>query len=131
MHKNFWQLLELLHEKNFPFTILGNPFHLTEKICEKLKSLGCKKYQMSLDGLKDTHDFFRKPGSFDETLKKIPVIKNAKIRAAIMTTVSAKNISEIPALIDKIAGVADIFAFVVRLLKKNLQELRRLSTEIF
>ena len=28
-----------------------------------------------------------------------------------MTTVSAKNISEIPALIDKIAGVADIFAF--------------------
>ena len=111
LHKNFWQLLELLHEKNFPFTIMGNPFHLTEKICKKLKSLGCKKYQMSLDGLKDTHDFFRKPGSFDETLKKIPVIKNAKIRAAIMTTVSAKNISEIPALIDKIAGVADIFAF--------------------
>ena len=111
LHKNFWQLLELLHEKNFPFTIMGNPFHIDEKICEKLKSLGCKKYQMSLDGLKDTHDFFRKPGSFDETFKKIFVIKNSGIRVAIMSTISAKNISEIPALIDKIAGVADIFAF--------------------
>ena len=111
LHKNFWQLLELLHEKNFPFTIMGNPFHIDEKICKKLKSLGCKKYQMSLDGLKDTHDFFRKPGSFDETFKKIFVIKNSGIRVAIMSTISAKNISEIPALIDKIAGVADIFAF--------------------
>ena len=57
---------------------------------------------MSLDGLKDTHDFFRKPGSFDETLKKIFVIKNASIRTAIISTISAKNILEIPALIDKI-----------------------------
>jgi len=32
LHKNFWNLLELLHEKNFPFTIMGNPFHLDEKI---------------------------------------------------------------------------------------------------
>ena len=67
---------------------------------------------MSLDVLKATHDFFRKPGSFDATLKKIPTIKNAGIRSVIMTTVSDKNISEIPTLIDVVAenGV-DVYAF--------------------
>ena len=111
LHENFWQLLELFKADDFPFTILGNPFHLDDKTCAKLKFYGCKKYQMSLDGLKSTHDFFRKPGSFDCTLEKIPVIKNAGIRAVIMSTVSAQNISEIPALIDVVAGVADVFAF--------------------
>ncbi len=111
LHKNFWQLLELFRKNNFPFTIMGNPFHLDENVCKKLKSFGCKKYQMSIDGMKATHDFFRKPGSFDCTLEKIPVIKSAGIRSAIMTTVSKKNISEVPQIIDAVAGLADIFAF--------------------
>jgi len=49
----------------------------------------CRKYQLSLDGLRETHDRFRKPGSF-----------------------SAANIDEIPQLIDVIVEhKADIFAF--------------------
>lgn len=35
-----------------------------------LKARGCEKYQMSLDGMRETHDWFRKPGSFDLTLEK-------------------------------------------------------------
>ncbi|MBR1495369.1 MAG: hypothetical protein IJ601_10035 [Acidaminococcaceae bacterium] len=45
------------------FTVFGNPFHLDGAVCARLRELGCVRYQMSLDGLRETHDWFRKPGS--------------------------------------------------------------------
>jgi radical SAM/SPASM domain protein of ACGX system len=112
LHPNFWQLLELLKEKEIPFTILGNPFHLTDEVCRRLKEHGCQKYQLSLDGMRQTHDWFRKPGSFDCTLEKIACLNRAGIRSVIMTTVSGTNISEIPQIIDTVvAHDVNVFAF--------------------
>lgn len=102
----------MLRERSIPFTILGNPFHLTDEVCGRLKEYGCDKYQLSIDGLRDTHDAIRKPGSFDTTVEKIAVIRRAGIRCAIMTTVSGTNIREIPDIIDLVvAQKVDIFAF--------------------
>lgn len=112
LHTRFWNILNLLKERNIPFTILGNPFHLTDEVCSRLKDCGCDKYQLSVDGLRDTHDAIRKPGSFDTTIEKISVIRRAGIRCAIMTTVSGTNIHEIPEIIDLVvANKVDIFAF--------------------
>ncbi len=111
LHPNFWELLKLLKSHEIPFTILGNPFHLNDEVCQKLKSLGCEKYQLSLDGMRETHDWFRKPGSFDTTLEKLDCIKRTGIRAVVMTTVSGTNIDEIPDIIDTVANRADVFAF--------------------
>ena len=77
-----------------------------------MKSLGCRKYQLSLDGLRETHDRFRKPGSFDATLHAIEIVRKSGMHCAIMSTISAANIDEIPQLIDVIVEhQADIFAF--------------------
>lgn len=112
LHPDFWRLLSLLHEKKIPFTILGNPYHLTDQVCRALKAFGCEKYQLSLDGLRETHDWFRMPGSYDCTLEKIAVINRAGIRSVIMTTVSAKNRAEVPGIIDAaVCAGANIFAF--------------------
>ena len=118
LHPNFWPLLELCHEHKIPFTLMGNPFHLTFENLQKMRTLGCDKYQMSIDGMEKTHDWFRKPGSFKTTLQKIRQINEAKdadgkpITSVIMTTVSGTNIQEIPAVIDAVveAGVA-VYAF--------------------
>ena len=62
--------------------------------------------------MKETHDWFRKSGSFDCTLEKINCIKKAGIRSVIMTTVSGTNIKEIPDIIDTVVvAKADVFAF--------------------
>ena len=112
LHPDFWRLLEQLHKENIPFTIMGNPFHLNDKVCQRLHDLGCKKYQMSLDGTRETHDWFRKPGSFDCTLEKISCINQSGMHSVIMSTVSGRNISEIPELIDICAEHdVDVFAF--------------------
>jgi radical SAM/SPASM domain protein of ACGX system len=108
LHPDFWKLLGLLHENEIPFTILGNPFHLDDGVCRMLKECGCQKYQMSIDGLRETHDWFRKPGSFDITLEKIGCL----IRSVIMTTVSKTNRLEVPGIIDAVVEAgANVFAF--------------------
>jgi radical SAM/SPASM domain protein of ACGX system len=112
LHPDFWKLLGLMKENEIPFTILGNPFHLDDEVCRRLKEHGCQKYQMSIDGLKETHDWFRKPGSFDCTLEKIGVLNRAGIRSVIMTTVSKTNRMEVPGIIDAVVEAgANVFAF--------------------
>lgn len=112
LHPDFWKLLKLLKSRGIPFTIMGNPFHLTDAVCHRLKAYGCEKYQLSLDGLKPLHDWFRKKGSYDSTLEKIPVLKKAGIRTVIMTTVSKTNLPDIPSIIDRVVEAgADVFAF--------------------
>ena len=112
LHPDFWRLLSLLKERGIPFTILGNPFHLDDEVCRRLKEAGCEKYQLSIDGMRETHDWFRKPGSFDTTLEKIAVINRAGMRSVVMTTVSGANIKEVPSIIDTVveAGV-NVYAF--------------------
>lgn len=112
LHPDFWKLLGLIKEHDIPFTILGNPFHLNDEVCRRLKEYGCQKYQLSLDGMRETHDWFRKPGSFDITLEKLACLRKAGIRSVIMTTVSGTNMDEIPDIIDTVvAHRADVFAF--------------------
>lgn len=112
LHPQFWTLTRMLRERNIPFAILGNPFHLNAEVCQRLKDAGCLKYQLSLDGLEKTHDFIRMPGSFQATLNAIPVLRQAGIKVAIMATVSKWNYKEIPGLVDVVVDhKADIFAF--------------------
>ncbi len=112
LHRNFWEILAMLKSRDIPFTILGNPFHVTDKVCMRLKEMGCQKYQLSIDGMKQTHDSIRKPGSFDATLKAIEVLKRNGVRVAVMTTVSGSNMAEISDVVDLVVenGV-DVFAF--------------------
>lgn len=112
LHPDFWKLMEIIKEKKIPFSLMGNPFHLTDEVCKKLKAYGCEKYQMSIDGMRETHDYFRKPGSFDCTIKKIKCIRDAGIKCAIMSTVSGTNINEMEDVVDLVvANHVGIFAF--------------------
>lgn len=112
LHSRFWDLTALFKANSISYSILGNPFHLTEEVCRRLKESGCERYQLSIDGLRETHDAIRKRGSFDITLEKIKVLRDAGIRCAIMTTVSGTNAHEMAGIIDAVVEhKADIFAF--------------------
>lgn len=99
LYPNIWQLLEVVHKKGIHFSILGNPFHLDSLVVAHLEELGCRSYQMSLDGLRETHDSIRMPGSFDATVQAIQYFKGRKMAVNIMATVSECNKSELPKLV--------------------------------
>lgn len=112
LHPDFWRLLAIFKEHNVPFTIMGNPYHLNDHVCREMKYCGCEKYQLSIDGLHETHDWFRKPGSFDCTIEKIGCINRSGMRSVIMTTVSKTNYMEVPGIIDAVVTAgANVFAF--------------------
>lgn len=104
LHPDFWGIACLLHERDVPFTILGNPFHLNSEVITMLKKMGCDGYQVSLDGLKNTHDSMRMEGSFDSTLKAIDLLNEYELPSVVMTTVSRVNWEEIPELTRIIVG---------------------------
>lgn len=112
LHPSFPELTDRLRSEKISFSVLGNPFHLTADICRGLRKDGCEKYQMSLDGLEETHDAIRRPGSWRETVDRLPLLKEAGIRTVIMATVSQDNIGEILPLMDRLKTEAvDLFAF--------------------
>lgn len=112
LHSRFWDLLGLFRSHGLPFSILGNPFHLNDDTCRRLKECGCERYQLSIDGTRNTHDAIRRSGSFYNTLQKIKCIKSAGMKCTVMSTVSGLNIDEIPDIIDTVVEYkADIFAF--------------------
>lgn len=98
LHPQFWEIIDLVHKHNIPFNILGNPFHLNPEVVNTLKSRGCQKYQVSLDGLPKTHDSMRKPGSFEATIEAIKLLKECELPPVVMTTVSRINYLEVPEL---------------------------------
>lgn len=112
LHKDFWKITKILKDKEIPFGILGNPFHLDDEVCRRLREYGCRKYQLSIDGMRKTHDSIRKPGSFDTTIEKIPVLRKSGIDVAVMTTVSGTNKDEMEDIVDLVVeNNVDIFAF--------------------
>ena len=97
LHPDFWRLLGVMREHGIPFPIPGNPFLLRDEVCQRRKGYGCEKYQLSLDGLRDTHDWFRRPGSFDCTPEKPGCIHRAGLRSAVMTAVPGASVDEVAA----------------------------------
>ncbi len=112
LHPDFWDLAERLAAYGLPFEVMGNPFHLTREAAGRLRSLGCRRYQLSLDGLEAAHDALRGRGSFAATLGALDRLKDAGLTSCLMTTVTAENASEIPDLARLAAERgADGFAF--------------------
>ncbi|MDO4405232.1 MAG: radical SAM protein [Atopobiaceae bacterium] len=100
LHPRFWDFAQELHRRGFLWAIMGNPFHLSNDVCRRLRELGCVRYQLSLDGLRDFHDSLRKPGSFDATIAAIRTLRKAGIIASTMATASKLNLSDILACMD-------------------------------
>lgn len=113
IYSHFWDLLSYTRQEipDCEMLILGNPEPLTEEVIERLIGLKVGRYQVSLDGMEETHDYFRYPGSFRETIRALERMKKIGLKSAVMSTVSMMNISEMPSLVGRIAGLTNIYDF--------------------
>lgn len=94
-------ILEYLFSKKIIYGLKGNPYLLLDKI-EYLKSLNCSSYQMSLDGLEETHDLLRSEGSYKSTLAAIKLLNIHHIPVNIKFTLSGKNVHDLWPLLYKL-----------------------------
>lgn len=111
---NFWDVLKYV-QKYAPHvkleTIMGNPFHIDNDSAVKLKQYGIKSYQISLDGLEETHDKIRRKGSFKESLRALKCLHDAGIITGVLSTVHRQNCLEIIELYKFVNTISDIDYF--------------------
>ena len=94
----FWDILGHIiknYSDKCSVAILGNSYYIDTDVVTKMNQLGVEFYQISLDGMEDTHDYLRKPGSFQDSLRALKVIHEAKIISTVSFTLSKLNASEL------------------------------------
>jgi len=75
---------------------------LTPEIVRKLKRVGIQRVSISIDGSSaETHDIFRgEPGAFEGALRGIELLKQEGLDFQVNTTITKKNLDEIPGIYD-------------------------------
>lgn len=112
VRKDVFGVFEYAHELGVPFRILGNPYLLNEENLARMKELGLRSYQVSIDGMKEKHDWLRKPGSFDATCESIQTLKKQDVQSIVMFTLSRQNAADLLPVISLCCELGvDIFAF--------------------
>jgi len=97
------ELIKYAKERDIEVGILGNGELLTSQTALILKEAGVSRYQVSIDGLEETHDRLRRKGSFRETLRGLRILKEVGIPSAVMFTVSKENIKKLIPVINLVA----------------------------
>ncbi len=86
-----------LKNLGFPWGMVSNGYGLKPDLFRELRNSGLRSVTISLDGLKDSHDWMRgKVGSFDRALAGITLLANEpKMTYDVVTCVNQRNFHEL------------------------------------
>lgn len=98
--KDWYQIAKRLSDNGIIPTMITNGWLIDEEILDKAKESKINTIAISIDGLKETHDYMRKEGSFEKSMKAFELMKKKGIPSSVITTINNKNINELPMLMD-------------------------------
>jgi len=76
---------------------------LDNEAAERLKGAGVAYVGISLDGLRETNDRFRRvPGAFDQALEGIRACRGAGLKVGLRFTMTKRNLADLPSIFDLI-----------------------------
>lgn len=104
LNPDYIPLLKELHHRRKNIYIMGNPETLTADILDFFVEMGVRQVQLSLDGLRDTHDFYRGTGNFDTTIKALELLDTYDIPGTVMFTLTGENKEQMIPLIRYLAS---------------------------
>jgi radical SAM protein with 4Fe4S-binding SPASM domain len=91
-----WHLIaRRLSDKGVIPNIISNGWLVTDDTISKIKEAKVGTIAISLDGLKETHDFIRKPGSYDRVIKALQQFVANEVVCGVVTTISNANIHQL------------------------------------
>ncbi len=98
MRKDLFDIMAYANKLGFRWGITTNGMLINDKILKKFKECNVESISISLDGLKETHEKFRKvPGCYNiiiDNIKKILKTKACKL-LQITTVANKKNLNEL------------------------------------
>lgn len=114
LRKDLFDLMKLLSSKKdlFTFSLMTNGYFIDEKIAKKLRKLGLRSVQVSIEGKKGTHDQIRGTGSYERAVSALTYLVKEKIRTFLSFTVHRGNFQDFPevAKLGKELGVSRVWS---------------------
>lgn len=102
LRPDLYEIAQYATDKGFRVVLATNGTLLTPEIVKRLKEVGIQRVSISIDGSsKETHDTFRgEQGAFEGALHGIELLKNEGLPFQINTTITKRNLDEIPGIYD-------------------------------
>ncbi|MEM2272507.1 MAG: radical SAM protein, partial [Archaeoglobaceae archaeon] len=101
VRKDIFELTRYAHEKGIYVALATNGTMISDEMARKMKENGVSYLQISLDGLRGTHDSFRGiRGAFDRTVEGIKNAVKHGFFVNVSMTVTKLNYEEVPAVVE-------------------------------
>ena len=101
LRKEFFEIMSYAKKLGFSWGMTSNATLIDKECAHKLREAGMRTISVSIDGLEETHDAFRRtPGGFQKAMRGINnLIEEGGFKHIQVTTVAThKSIKELPAL---------------------------------
>ena len=109
-------LCKEINDKGFSLRVLTNGTVIDEAKVEEFKELPDLEFiQISLDGLKETHDYIRGEGNFDKAVEGLKILIKAGIKTSVSFTANDVNYKEFYGLAEYLAGIDADFIWTDRM----------------
>ena len=135
LREDIFEIASYGNEKGLRMVMAVNGTLLNPETIKKIKAAGIQRISISLDGATaKSHDAFRRvQGAFSEAFKGIEYARDAHLEFQINTTITKKNLRELPAIHAKAkklgAKAHHIFVLVPTGRGREIEEEQKVSTE--
>lgn len=103
MRRDVFELADYAAQMGLRTVLSTNGTLIDGETAARIKDTGFSYVGISLDGLEGTHDKVRgKKGAFQASIEAIRHLRNAGVRTGLRYTVHAKNLADLPAVLDLI-----------------------------
>ncbi len=101
IRKDLPELAQYAVDRGMRAVISTNGTLLTPERIRVFREIGLSYIGVSLDGLQETHDFFRGvPGTFVRAMRGMRASRDAGIKVGVRFTVNRHNVQDVPAIFD-------------------------------
>ena len=107
LHEGFIEVLTALRRAGISPTVVSGGLAIDADLARDMVGAGVERVSVSVDGLEQSHDQLRMPGSFAAATKALGHLKDAGIRTGTNTTINRLNRADLEGLYEHLrqAGV--------------------------
>lgn len=95
LHRKFWDLNDYLADRDLRIVLLSNGILIDDETARRLK---VQEVQVSLDGMREAHDYIRGAGNFEGAVAAIRRLKAAGRQVSVATMIHSRNLMDFEAL---------------------------------
>ncbi|SDB69812.1 radical SAM protein [Butyrivibrio sp. INlla16] len=96
LHPDFIKVIAASHDLGFPVGITTNGTLIDDEMAENLKKAGLDTVAISIDGLEEAHDAFRRsPGAFRKAMQGVKALKRVGIEPQALTVIHKNNFDQL------------------------------------